>query len=72
MAQTKRRISDLGFDELMIVNPVQAASGDLYMDDDGALYTVRPLLCADSPAGLFLADDGTLYRAGKIVRQGRS
>lgn len=57
--------SNLGLDELMIVNPGTGAPPDLFVGDDGALYRVsasneqRQL----EGLGLFVGDDGSVYRA---------
>jgi hypothetical protein len=61
--------SQLGLDELMIVNPAPGASGGTFLGDDGTLYQVQGLDDEEHLQGfgqLFLGDDGTLYRAESV------
>jgi len=57
--------TQLGLDELMIVNPA-AGIGGMFLGDDGTLYQVQGSSDEETlreMGELFLGDDGSLYRA---------
>jgi hypothetical protein len=55
----------LGFDELMIVNPGSSGAEFMFLGTDGTLYQVQGLNEESVPQGFgqsFLGDDGSLYQ----------
>ena len=60
-----RNHRQLGFDELMIVNPGSSGEEVMFLGADGNLYEVRGLSQEKVPQGFgqcFLGDDGSLYQ----------
>ena len=60
-----RNQRQLGFDELMIVNPGSSGEAVMFLGADGSLYQVQGLNEESVPQGLeqcFLGDDGSLYQ----------
>ncbi len=56
--------TQLGLDELMIVNPAASGIGGLFEGPDGAVYQLQGVSEEAEELGqLFLGDDGSLYRA---------
>jgi hypothetical protein len=60
-----KRRQPLGLDELMIVNPVSAGDGAIFLGDDGVVYQLQEVRQGDALLGLgevFLGADGTPYQ----------
>ena len=60
-----RNQRQLGFDELMIVNPGSSGEEVMFLGADGSLYQVQGLSEEQAPQGLeqcYLGEDGFLYQ----------
>ncbi|MGH8590900.1 MAG: hypothetical protein ACREXX_16705 [Gammaproteobacteria bacterium] len=57
--------SQLGLDELMIVNPSPSGTEAFLLGEDGTLYQMQGMGKEEEPQGMgqfFLGEDGTLYQ----------